>query len=117
MKLVFEKDIPELAGKSWSEKRAMRLQARKCDRRIFLRSMLIAYVFPFFLIALMKLRKNEILPTLLWVMAIYFIVCFPIYLLMLARWVNPLVKEALQKSRASTQSSASSPDEAAARRG
>ena len=97
MKLVFERDIPALQGRTWQERTALRKLARTRDRRIALRSFLISLPGTLLLPGLMELRKHQFLPSLLWVALIYFTLSILLGLLAHARWVTPLVEAALRQ--------------------
>lgn len=99
MKLVFERDIPELQGKSWREKMALRRQARLIDPRIPLRSALIQGLTVPWWILLLCLWHQRILKSLLEAVVIYSVVAFILGILSAALWVNPLLAQALRSPK------------------
>jgi hypothetical protein len=100
MKLVFQRDIPELKHKSWRQRRALYRQAGARDKRILIRSTLTNLFFvPVFSMLMMLLKKGQ-LPSFLWVVVLYLTIGIPIVFLLHAWWVNPLIKDAIQSIQA-----------------
>src|SRR4051812_39121883 len=96
MQPVFERDIPELQGKTHRERIDLLRQASRTDRRIVKRQVVLFAGLWLLLVLLMLLYEPRVLRSPLYVAAVFFGAGVPLLLYFRARWVTPLIREALR---------------------
>jgi hypothetical protein len=95
MKLEFERNIPAFKGKSWFERVALRRQAQYKDPRIFWISGLVGILTFASVFLFMEWFVPRFHLSLAVFCLLYFVLAFPIIILLRALLVTPRIRRAL----------------------